>query len=290
MRLNENAVKGSYFCKSSKDILTIFQKEIKNIAKFLNFEVVDVKYENEVFHIISKNRTILAKKLVVASGGLSFPNLGATDIAFKIGKKFGHSIENLNPALVGFTVQKEQFWFKNLSGISLKAKAKIGEKELSGNLLFTHKGCSGPLILSSSLYWTKGKIILNFAPDFNILKNLNKRQQISTVLQLPKKFTLEFLKEIGIKDKPMNQLSNSDVEKLRTIQNYQFSPAGNFGYSRAEITKGGISTDEVNPKTMESKIQKNLFFIGEALNVGGELGGFNIHFAFSSAYSINILP
>jgi predicted flavoprotein YhiN len=109
------------------------------------------------------------------------------------------------------------------------------------------------------------------------------KKNISTLLPLPKKFILEFLNSVDLKDKPANKISEAELEKLKTLQNYQFSPAGNFGYSKAEVTKGGISTDEVNSQTMESKLQKNLYFLGEALNVTGELGGYNFQFAFSSA-------
>jgi predicted Rossmann fold flavoprotein len=282
-KVENRSVSGSYFCKSSKDVISMFEKELKRVPKFLSREVLDVEFSKEIFTISTSLESIKAKKVVVASGGLSFPNLGASNIAFKIGEKFGHKIENLAPALVGFTVQKEQFWFKNLSGVSLQAKARIGEKELFGDILFTHKGCSGPLILNSSLYWQKGKIVLNFLPHQKLENILIGKKNISTLLPLPKKFILEFLNSVDLKDKPANKISEAELEKLKTLQNYQFSPAGNFGYSKAEVTKGGISTDEVNSQTMESKLQKNLYFLGEALNVTGELGGYNFQFAFSSA-------
>ena len=281
--IDERNVKGAYFCKSASDILSVFQRKIRGVQQFLGDEVLDVSFENEIFTIQTQNREILAKKVVVASGGLSFPNLGATNIAFKIAEKFGHKVERLSPALVGFTVQKEQFWFKNLSGLSFKAKAKIGEKEIFGDILFTYKGCSGPLILNSSIYWEKGRIILDFIPNFKF-QDFKSQKQISTIIPLPKKFILEFLKSVELKDKAMNRLSESEIEKLKTLKNYSFSPAGNFGYSKAEITKGGISTDEIDSDNLESKLQKNLFFLGEALNVSGELGGFNFHFAFASAF------
>ena len=131
-------------------------------------------------------------------------------------------------------------------------------------------------------YWEKGRIILDFIPNFKF-QDFKSQKQISTIIPLPKKFILEFLQSVELKDKAMNRLSESEISKLKTLKNYLFSPAGNFGYSKAEITKGGILTDEINSDNLESKLQKNLFFLGEALNVSGELGGFNFHFAFASA-------
>jgi len=282
-KIDNRNVKGSYFCNSSNDVVSMFKKEIRGVQQFLGREVKDISILEDIFVIESSGETIKSKKLVIASGGLSFPNLGSSNIAFKIADKFGHKIENLNPALVGFTVQKEQFWFKDLSGLSIKAITKIGNKTLFGDMLFTHKGCSGPLILNSSLYWKSGKIIIDFLPNIKLEKILVGKKQISTAIPLPKKFILEFLKSLNIKDKAINKLSKNELDSLESLKNYQFSPAGNFGYSRAEVTKGGVSTDEVCNKTMESKIVPNLYFIGESLNVTGELGGYNFHFAFSSA-------
>jgi predicted Rossmann fold flavoprotein len=286
-KLSEQSVSGSYFCKDSKDILTIFKKEIKKEIKkvqlFFNREVLNLEFENGNFKIETNKGVVFAEKVIVASGGLSFQNLGATPIAFQIAEKFGHKIQKLNPALVGFTVQKEQFWFKNLSGISISAKAKIGEKYLSGNILFTHKGCSGPLILNSSLYWEKGKIEIDFLPNKKIENYLKGNGQISSTLPLPKRFLKEFLNSVSLQDKSVKLLNSDEVKKLGILKRYTFSPAGNFGYSRAEVTKGGISTDEINSETLESKLQKSLYFLGEALDITGEVGGYNFHFAFGSA-------
>jgi predicted Rossmann fold flavoprotein len=250
--LKEKIVKGTYFCKNSLEIINFFNKEISSNKLFLNTEVIDVEYINNTYIITTKNNIIKTKKLIIASGGLSYPSLGATDIGYKIAEKFGHTIVSPKPALVGFTVQKEQFWFKQLSGLSLdEVHIKINNKLCKGSMLFTHKGCSGPVILSSSLYWEKGKISINFLPNKNSY--------------LPKRFRQ------NIKDLKID------------IHNYTFAPAGNFGYSKAEVTKGGINTNEINPQTMESVLQKDLYFIGEVLDVTGELGGYNLQWAFSSA-------
>jgi predicted Rossmann fold flavoprotein len=249
--LNEKIVKGTYFCHSSDEVISLFSKLTKGCDFLLENEVLDVDYINEEYFITTNKKKIKSKKLIVSTGGLSYPMLGATDIGYKIAEKFGHKIITPNPALVGFTVQKEQFWFKELSGLSMDVRVKVADKTLEGSLLFTHKGCSGPVILSTSLYWKKGQISIDFAP--------------TKESYLPKRFK-QAIKDLNI-----------------DIHNYTFAPAGNFGYTKAEVTKGGVCTDEIS-SSFESKLQKNLFFIGEVLDVTGELGGYNFQWAFSSSY------
>ena len=253
-KLNEKIVKGTYFCNSSDEVINMFKKLTKHCYFKLDTKVLDVDYE-ENFIIKTNKINITANKLIIASGGVSYSVIGATDIGFKIAQKFGHNIVKLNPALVGFTVQKDQFWFKELSGLSIYVRITIGNKKIEGKMLFTHKGCSGPAILTTSLYWQKGQFSINFAP-FNDS-------------YLPKRFK--------------QAIKNLDVD----IHNYTMSPAGNFGYTKAEVTKGGINTNELN-KNLESKLQKNLYFIGEVVDVTGELGGYNFQWAFSSAFSCKI--
>lgn len=283
--VDEKSIKGSYFCKSSKDVIEMFKKGLRGVEQMFDTEVQKIEYiESEsIFYIETSSGIIKSRKIIVASGSLSFPNLGASKIAFDIAESFNHSIETLSPALVGFTVQPEEFWFKNISGLSMRVRAKVENKSLESNILFTHKGCSGPLILNSSLYWKNGKISLDFLPKNSLKKLLIGNERLSAVLPLPKKFISEFLKVISVKDKTVDKLSQNEISKLEILKDYQFSPAGNFGYSKAEVTKGGINTSEINSKTMESNLQKSLYFIGESLNITGELGGYNFHFAFSSA-------
>ena len=193
---------------------------------------------------------------------------------------------DLKPALVGLTVQKEQFWFKSLSGISFKANVKILKKEFFDDILFTHKGISGPAILNASLYWDKGKIVIDFLPNKEIKELLIYKNRFTiTQIPLPKRFLKEFFKSIGFIDKKVKYLKNSDYEKLEYLKNYSFSPAGTFGFERAEVTKGGVDTKELDENLM-SKKNKNLFFIGEVVNVTGELGGYNLQWAFSSGQKV----
>ncbi|MDX3960544.1 aminoacetone oxidase family FAD-binding enzyme [Aliarcobacter skirrowii] len=282
-KINPKIVKGTYFCNSSQDVIDMFNLLTTHIKKFLSTNVLDISYNN-FFTITTSKGIIEAKKVVVASGGLSYASLGASTIAFDIAKKFDHTIVDLNPALVGFTVQKEQFWFKDLSGLSIFVNIFVEDKKIEGNLLFAHKGFSGPAVLSSSLYWKKGKIAIDFLPNINIEKLLVGNKNISTALPLPKRFTQEFLKSINLDDKPCSKLDKEEFESLKILKKYSFAPAGNFGYTKAEVTKGGICTDEIDHKTFESLKQKDLYFIGECLDLTGELGGFNFQIVFSQAY------
>jgi predicted Rossmann fold flavoprotein len=278
-----------YFCKDSADeIINILKKETDNAALFLNQSVLKIS-KKENFLIQSNKQTFEAKNVVVASGGLSYPKIGASPIAYDIAKSFGHTINTTSPALVGFTVQKDQFWMKDLSGISMRVQIKVGDKNFCQDLLFAHKGISGPVVLNSSLYWQKGLIEMDFLPNVSLKKYLkNSNKLISTALPLPKRFIKSFLSHIDLEDKSVSQMNEEEVQKLSQLKNYTFAPAGNFGYSKAEVTRGGVSTDEIDPKTMMSKLVKNLYFVGECLDVTGALGGYNFQWAFSSAQKLTI--
>ena len=282
-KINPKIVKGTYFCNSSQDVIDMFTKLTTHIKKYLGTTVLDLEFDKH-YKIKTDTKIIEAKKVVVASGGLSYSMLGASSIAFDIAKKFGHTIEKLEPALVGFTVQKEQFWFKNLAGISMPVHTFVDEKSFEGSLLFAHKGCSGPVILTSSLYWKKGKMAIDFLPKQKIEKFLVGNKNISTALPLPKRFIQEFLQSIELEDKSVSILTNEEKERLKSLKYYEFSPAGNFGYTKAEVTKGGINTNEIDHNSFESLKQKDLYFIGECLDITGELGGFNFQIVFSEAF------
>lgn len=276
---------GQYFCQNSaRDLVEVFTKLTRKSDFFLGEKVLSVKHQ-ENFIIQTTKQEIEAKKLLVASGGMSYEALGASDIGYKIAESFGHTIKTPAAALVGLTVQKEQFWMKNLSGISFYVKLSVVNKIFENELLFTHKGISGPVVLSGSLYWEKGKISLDFLPNIDLKKLLDKtpKKQISSVLPLPKRFVKKFLSSIQLEDKVVYKLTKEEILKLESLKNYEFAPAGNFGYTKAEVTKGGVNTDEINPQTFESKLEKNLYFIGEVLDVTGELGGYNFQWAFASA-------
>ena len=282
-KINPKIVKGTYFCNSSEDVIDMFTKLTSHVKKYLNTTVLDVHFD-KTYKIKTDFMQIEAEKLVIASGGLSYSVLGASPIAFEIAKKFGHTIEKLEPALVGFTVQKEQFWFKNLSGLSTPVHTFVEGKTFEGSFLFAHKGCSGPVILTTSLYWKKGKIAIDFLPKKKLESFLIGNKIISSALPLPKRFIQEFLASVELEDKSVSKLTNDEKEKLKLLKYYEFPPAGNFGYTKAEVTKGGVNTDEIDHNTFESLNQKDLYFIGECLDITGELGGFNFQIAFSEAF------
>jgi predicted Rossmann fold flavoprotein len=282
-KINPKIVKGTYFCNSSQDVIDMFTKLTTHVKKYLNTRVLDIEF-NKHYKIKTDTKLIEAKKVIVASGGLSYAMLGASGIGFDIAKKFGHTIVKLEPALVGFTVQKEQFWFKNLSGLSTPVFTFVEGKSFEGSLLFAHKGCSGPVILTTSLYWKKGKIAIDFLPKQKLEKLLTGNKIISTALPLPKRFMQEFLTSIELEDKSISKLTIDEKERLKLLKYYEFPPAGNFGYTKAEVTKGGVNTNEINHNSFESLKQKDLYFIGECLDITGELGGFNFQIAFSEAF------
>ena len=273
-----------YFCKSSSsEILTILKREIKAVKTKLNCKVLSAKRDNELFEVATDMGNFKAKNLIVASGGLSFAKIGASPIGYEIAKSFGHTIIDTKPALVGFTLQPSEAFFKELSGVSVEVAIKVEAKEFKGSMLFAHKGVSGPVVLNASLFWEKGFLEIDFLPNVEIKELKNSTKMLSNLLPLPKRVAMAFLKKLEIKDKNANRLSKEEWTKLETLKCYKFAPAGNFGYTKAEVTKGGIDTLEVDEESLMSKKVNNLFFIGEVLNVTGRLGGFNFQWAFSSA-------
>lgn len=274
-----------YFCKNSaKELVSIFEKESKKQSIHLNEKVLSASKKSDTFFVKTNKNTYECQHLVVASGGLSFPKLGASSVGYDVATSFGHRMTKVAPALVGFTVQKEQFFFKELSGASCDVEIEVNNQVCSGALLFAHKGMSGPAILDASLFWEKGKIKIDFLPGFNWQKIKGSKKNISTLLPLPKRIAKAFLVQLMLYDKPFNKMSLEEIEKIKVLNNYIFSPAGTFGYSKAEVTKGGIDTDEIEKETMMSKKEDGLYFLGEVLNVTGKLGGYNFQWAFSSAY------
>jgi len=277
--------RNQYFCENSaKELVDVFKAEVPSKTYLLNTKVHRVDKISNQFEISTSRGTVVAKKVIVASGGLSFPKIGATSIGYDIAKSFGHTVNTLSAGLVGFTVQPEQFFFKDLSGVSIDVKITIDKKEVKGALLFVHKGVSGPAILDASLYWSKGKISIDFLPTLSIDTLKSSKKYISKTLGLPSRVAKSFLKVLEIEDKASNRLSHEEWKKIETLKNYSFAPAGTFGYSKAEVTKGGVSTDEIDASSMMSKKIENLYFLGEVLDVTGELGGYNFQWAFSTAF------
>lgn len=271
-----------FFANSSREVLNSLLKRCLIGEILTNTKVKSVKNSGSNFILTTNNGDFSCQNLVVASGGLSAKALGVSDIGYKIALEFGHIVSPINPALVGLTVQRPEFWMKSLSGISVESELKVGDRVLRGDLLLTHKGISGPVAMNASLFWQKGECELNFIQNFSLLKARNSRKQLVSTLPLPKNFIKAYIKNFNLFDKPMREFSDSEFGVIKNLQSYKFAPAGNFGYDRAEITKGGVCVSDISFEC-ESKLRENLYFIGEVLDVSGMIGGFNIHFAFASA-------
>ncbi len=274
-----------YFCPdSSKQIVDLFCNKINSTTIDLCTKVEKITKVDDLFTIQTHNKKIKANRVIIATGGLSFERLGASSIGYSIAESFGHTIIKPAPALVGFTLQKDQFFFKMLSGISTDVTMSVADKKYRGSLLFAHKGVSGPVVLNASLHWKKGSINIDFLPDFKIQRLKESNKLLSTILPMPKRLSLALLKQLSLQDKASSRLSKDEIDKLLSLKQYSFAPAGTFGYTKAEATRGGVATDEICAETMMSKKIKNLHFIGEVLDVTGELGGYNLQWAFSSAF------
>ena len=275
-----------YFCeRSSDDIIDVLKKNSEYCDTFLQTKVEVVSKEEEFFSVKTDKGIFQSKNLVVATGGKSFVNLGASDIGLEIAKSFNIQIKEFTPALVGLTLQKEQFWMKELSGLSCFVHIKVEDRVLNEEMLFAHKGISGPAVLSASLYWKSGDISIDFFPDITMNELINgSKKLISSEMNLPKRLAKALLNVVNIEDKECNRLSKEERVKLLELKAYRFSPAGNFGFTKAEVSRGGIVANELDMKTLEAKKQKGLYFIGEVADITGELGGYNFQWAFSSAY------
>ncbi len=241
------------------------------------------------------------ESLVVATGGLSIPTMGASGLGYELAQQFGHQLLRTDPSLVPFTfTDKTGELLRALSGISLPVIASNTRTSFKLPLLFTHRGLSGPAMLQLSNYWQTGESIeINLLPDFDITelllthKKQHPKQLIRTVLSentdnaLPKKL-LTALQSVLWEEVKDIELANIKDERLteigRAINGWQLKPSGTEGYRTAEVTRGGVNTDEVSSKTMESKLQDSLYFIGEVLDVTGWLGGYNFQWAWASGF------
>lgn len=274
-----------YFCKNSSDeIINVLKAKTQDVDTLLNREIKELKKTDDIFELKTSTGTLKAKNVVVATGGKSFKTLGASEVGLDIAKSFGLKVKEFTPALVGMTLQKEQFWMKELSGLSCYVHIGVNDKILKEDMLFAHKGISGPSVLSASLYWQKGNISVNFLPNSDIINLINNSKKlVSSAIPLPKRLSKAILKALDVEDVECNKLNKRSVENLKNIHNYVFAPAGNFGFTKAEVSRGGVLSRELNRYTLESLDVDNLYFIGEVVDVTGELGGYNFQWAFSSA-------
>jgi predicted Rossmann fold flavoprotein len=273
-----------YFCRQSADeIIALLLRECRGADFHFNQKIRAVSRQ-EGFVVETETDRFSAQRLVVATGGASYRSVGATEIGLEIARSFGHEVVPFAPALAGLTLQPEQFWMKELSGISLPVRIEVAGRTIEEDLLFAHRGISGPAVLSASLYWHRGTITIDFLPDASIAAICQtSKKQVSTATGLPKRLAKALLEEIGVADTPCNRLKAADLERLQRIHRYELSPSGTFGFTKAEASRGGVATHQLNGYTLESLQCEGLYFIGEVADITGELGGYNFQWAFSSA-------
>lgn len=302
---------GQLFCDdSSKDILNMLLVEAEKVGVVLKTQcdIGQVNCIGEVngddgFQLQTSLGEIETESVVVAAGGLSVPTLGGSDFGYRLAEQFGHTLVTLRPALVPFTFTDGfKLLSEKLSGVSVWARihTKVDTSEYSflENILFTHRGLSGPAVLQISSYWREGQgVMVDLLPEINCQEFLVEQKQrqpkarLRTVLSqlLPRKLVLEletmwWPEEV---EKPLAELSELLLSGIADkIHGWQLKPSGTEGYRTAEVTLGGVDTDTVSSKTMESKNQSGLYFVGEVLDVTGHLGGFNFQWAWASGYAV----
>ncbi len=291
---------GQLFCDdSAQQIIDLLLKEceIGQVTIRLRNEVTHLEKTEQGFVITASEKKVSAHSLVVASGGLSMPGLGASPLGYRIAEQFGLNILPTRAALVPFTLHKPLLErLQILSGVAVPAVVSAKDATVfRENILFTHRGLSGPAILQISSYWQPGEYVsINLLPDTDLACFLDKEQRShpnqslkNTLAKLLPKRLIECLQSLGqLPEMPLKQLNSTQQKALiATLQCWQVQPNGTEGYRTAEVTLGGVDTHELSSKTMEAHKVKGLYFIGEVVDVTGWLGGYNFQWAWSSAWA-----
>ncbi len=288
---------GQLFCNEKSQLIIDMLLSECDKAKVVikkNFTVDKVEKRNTNYYVFSDNDTYTTKSLVIATGGLSIPKIGATDFGYSLAKQFNINVIDTSPALVPLTFTDEILDMCNqLSGLSFNARISHRNVSFEEGMLFTHRGLSGPSILQISSYWRKGdNISINFLPHHNFDEIISQKRQkkskqnIINILSdfLPKRFVSIFCSKYKY-SKNISELSKHSIDSIHNnIKKWMIEPKGTEGYRTAEVTRGGVNTDELSSKTMMSKKHTGLFFIGEVVDVTGHLGGYNFQWAWSSGY------
>lgn len=284
---------GQLFCReSSRQIVEMLLKECEkaDVEIRLNCSVKSVN-KTGGFEIETDHGNFISENLVIASGGLSFPKIGASSFGYEIAKQFGLKIISTRPSLVPLVFADDQH-FSKLSGISINSNISFNKNSFRENILFTHRGLSGPAILQISNYWKKSESIeIDLLPEIDaekiLIENQNNKQNLVNFLSkfLPNRFAEIFVSQ-NFSNKPLNQLNKKEIEKIsRSINNWQVKFQETEGWNKAEVTLGGIDTNELSSQTMESKKISGLYFIGEVVDITGWLGGYNFQWAWSSGFA-----
>jgi len=277
---------GRYFCKDGADAVVRALIDDARGATFLtNVQVEKIIKVNNMFHV----NNLWAKSVVLATGGISFPILGVSDYGYKIAKAFGHKIVPPRPALCTINIAGIP---QSMAGISLNAEIKIGKYVVQDSMLITHLGIGGPAAYRASVSDIEHGMIINMCPDvdvFTFLGNAKSRvgkKTIANVLSeiLPDKVARWIVQN---DNRRIADIKNADLKKYALMVNHWSIPAENIklgGMKSAEVVRGGVATDNISSKSMESKLCAGLFFAGEIIDIAGDLGGFNLHWAWASGW------
>jgi len=288
---------GQLFCDhSAQQIVEMLLKEceLANVTILKEFIIKNIEKDNDQYLVSTETEQYSSESLVIATGGLSVPKIGASSFGYEIAKKFDHGIIETLPALVPLTFNEKILEIcKELTGLSVEAIVSFNKVLFQEGMLFTHRGLSGPSILQISSYWKQGdNIKVNLSPKLNVYQLLEEKRKLNPRLDilnivseiLPKRLAQIICSENKVTGN-ISELSNKVLKQLsENINSWLINPTGSEGYRTAEVTLGGVDTKELSSKTMMSNKHKNLFFIGEVMDVTGHLGGYNFQWAWSSGY------
>ena len=288
---------GQLFCDhSAQQIVEMLLKEceLANVTILKEFIIKNIEKDNDQYLVSTETEQYSSESLVIATGGLSVPKIGATSFGYEIAKKFDHNIIETLPALVPLTFNEKILEIcKELTGLSVEAIVSFNKVLFQEGMLFTHRGLSGPSILQISSYWKQGdNIKVNLSPKLNVYQLLEEKRKLNPKFDilnivseiLPKRLAQIICSENKVSGN-ISELSNKILKQLsENINSWLINPTGSEGYRTAEVTLGGVDTKELSSKTMMSNKHKNLFFIGEVVDVTGHLGGYNFQWAWSSGY------
>jgi predicted Rossmann fold flavoprotein len=289
----EERLHGQLFCKkTAKDINKVLLSQLKKPNIHLKLSERDLKVDalESGYLIYNENLSIKTNKLIIATGGIVLPQIGASDFGYVLAKRFGHKIIPTKPALVPFKIEG----FSELSGNAFIMGITCNGHYVAENVLFTHKGLSGPGILKTSLFWNKGDAIeVNWLPAISIedvLKRVPGNTRVDNMIKkyLPNSFVDLFFSRIDIDGAVfVSQLTKVMTQIIvRELHKTTLFPSNTEGFRKAEVTRGGICTSKVSSKTLESQNQSGLYFIGEVLDVTGQLGGHNFQWCWASAHAV----
>ena len=287
---------GQLFCdESAKQIVAMLRDECAagGVDYALSSPIGAVDHDGNAYRVALPRRTVIAPKLVIATGGPSIPKLGATGFAYDLARRFGLKVVEPRPALVPLTLGGEEALFATLSGVASEVVASAGKARFREAALFTHRGLSGPAILQVSSYWRPRETIgIDFVPDAAPGWLIEaKRQQPRTTLRralaahLPDRLAEALAERIGVSTELANTPDRRLDEAARRLADWRFAPNGSEGFAKAEVTVGGISTADLSSQTLEARRVPGLHAIGEAVDVTGWLGGYNFQWAWASGWA-----